>query len=66
MFSRNLEFLNNLALKSRLERITLEESSKNMSYCMTPSNDYLLMKDDVPFDDIIILARQLKKLLEQQ
>lgn len=52
MFSRNLEFLNNPALKSRLERITLEESKKDISYCMTTSNDYLLMKNDVPFDDI--------------
>lgn len=52
MYSRNLEFINNVALQTRLERITLEESSKNMSYCMTPSNDYLLMKDDVPFDDL--------------
>lgn len=63
MFSRNLEFLNNLALKSRLERITLEESSKNMSYCMTPSNDYLLMKDDVPFDDINNPREAIKETL---
>ena len=64
MFSRNLEFLNNLALKSRLERITLEESSKNMSYCMTPSNDYLLMKDDVPFDDIYNPREAIKETLK--
>ena len=64
MFSRNLEFLNNLALKSRLERITLEESSKNMSYCMTPSNDYLLMKDDVPFDDINNPREAIKETLK--
>ena len=52
MYSRNLEFLDNPGLKARLENITLEESSKDMSYCMTPSNDYLLMKNDVPFDDL--------------
>lgn len=64
MFSRNLEFLYNLALKSRLERITLEESSKNMSYCMTPSNDYLLMKDDIPFDDINNPREAIKETLK--
>ena len=52
MFTRNLEFLGNEVLKSKLARITLDESSKEMSYCMTPSNDYLLMKNDVPFDDL--------------
>ena len=52
MFTRNLEFLDNEVLKSKLARITLDESSKEMSYCMTPSNDYLLMKNDVPFDDL--------------
>lgn len=52
MYNRNLEFLDNEGLKSRLANISLEESSKDMSYCMTPSNDYLLMKNDLPFDDI--------------
>ena len=52
MFDRNLEFIDNEPLKERLKKITLEKSSKNMSYCMTPSNDYLLMKNNVPIDDI--------------
>ncbi len=52
MYERNLEFINNDALKNRLKNITLEQSSKNMSYCMTPTDDYLLMKNDIPLDDI--------------
>lgn len=64
MYSRNLEFLDNPGLKSRLESITLEESSKDMSYCMTPSNDYLLMKNDVPFDDINNPREAVKDMLK--
>ena len=52
MFDRNLEFIGNESLKQRLKKITLAQSSKNMSYCMTPSDDYLLMKNDIPLDDI--------------
>lgn len=64
MFNRNLEFLDNAELKSRLERITIEESSKDMSYCMTSSNDYLLMKNDVPFDDINNPREAVKQMLK--
>ena len=63
MFQRNLEFINNLALKSRLERITLEESKREMSYCITPSDDYLLMKNDVPFDDLNNPRQAIKDML---
>ena len=52
MFQNNLQYINNESLKSRLSRIKIEESSKDMSYCMTESNDYLLMKNDIPMDDI--------------
>lgn len=64
MFNKNLEFLGNDALKDRLSRITLDESSKKMSYCMTPSNDYLLMKDDVPIDDINNPREAVKEMLK--
>ena len=64
MYSRNLEFLDNDQLKARLENITIEESSKDMSYCMTPSNDYLLMKNDVPFDDINNPREAVKQMLK--
>ena len=63
MFNRNLEFIGNIALKSRLSRISLEESKRNMSYCMTPSNDYLLMKNDVPLDDINNPRQAIREML---
>ena len=63
MYSRNLEVLNNNSLKSRLECISLEESSKDMSYCMTPSNDYLLMKNDFPFDDLKNPREAIREML---
>lgn len=70
MFERNLGFIDNQELKERLSKITLEQSSKNMSYCMTPSNDYLLMKNDVPFDDINnpreAIRQMLKSSIRQQ
>ena len=64
MYNRNLEFLDNPGLKSRLGNITLDESSKDMSYCMTPSNDYLLMKNDVPFDDLTNPRQAVKDMLK--
>ena len=64
MFTRNLEFIDNDSLKTRLGRITLEQSSRKMSYCMTPSNDYLLMKNDVPLDDIDNPREAIKKMLK--
>ena len=51
MFDRNLEFIGNESLKQRLKKITLAQSSKNMSYCMTPSDDYLLKKKNIPLDN---------------
>ena len=64
MFDRNLEFIDNEPLKERLKKITLEKSSKNMSYCMTPSNDYLLMKNNVPIDDINNPREAIKTMLK--
>ena len=52
MFQKNMQFINNDALKRRLSELTLEESRIDISFCMTPSNDYLLMKNDVPIDDL--------------
>ena len=64
MFDRNLEFIGNEKLKERLNRYTIEETSRKMSYCMTPSNDYLLMKDGVPIDDIENPREAIKKMLK--
>ncbi len=52
MFKKNLEFINNENLKARLQEYAIDETKANMSYCMTKSNDYLLMKNDFPLDDI--------------
>ena len=52
MFEKNLEYITDEDLKTRLAGMSLEESRWDLSYCMTESNDYLLMKDDVPFDDL--------------
>ena len=63
MFENNLQFINNEGLRERLQKINLKDSSKNMSYCMTPSNDYLLMKNDVPFDDLNNPRQAVKDML---
>ena len=52
MFSKNLELINNEALKRRLVKISLIESRQGISYCVTPTNDYVLLKDDIPTDDL--------------
>ena len=52
MFEKNLQYIDNEALKRRLSAITLDESRWDISFCMTPSNDYLLMKNEIPIDDI--------------
>jgi len=52
MFNENLEYITNQNLKERLENLKIEESSKDLSYCMTTSNDYLLLKKDIPLDDL--------------
>ncbi|MCQ2739921.1 MAG: DUF115 domain-containing protein [bacterium] len=52
MLEKNLEYINNSALKRRLEKISLDESKVGISYCVTPSNDYILLKDEIPLDDI--------------
>ena len=52
MFNKNLEFITNIELKQRLRNLNIEETRLDISYCMTPTNDYLLMKNDIPIDDI--------------
>ena len=64
MFYRNLEFIENESLKQRLKKITLAQSSKNMSYCMTPSDDYLLIKNDLPLDDVNDPKKAVNEMLE--
>lgn len=52
MFNRNLEQIDNVALKRRLARISPVESRIGVSYCVTPTNDYVILKNDLPTDDL--------------
>lgn len=52
MFEKNLEFIDNLALKRRLAKLSIAESRIGVSYCVTPTNDYVLLKDELPTDDL--------------
>ena len=64
MFNKNLEFIDNLPLKRRLEKITSIESRVGITYCITPTNDYVLIKDDVPSDDLQNPRKAVKQMLE--
>ncbi len=64
MYENNLKYIDNEALKARLAKISLDDSRMNMSYCMTPTNDYLLMKNDVPVDDINDPRGAIREMLQ--
>ena len=55
--------MNNPALKRRLERISPIESKAGVSYCVTPSGDYVLLKNDLPADDLNNPREAIKKML---
>lgn len=65
MFEKNMEYIDNLALKRRLSRISIEQSRAGISYCITPSNDYILLKDDVPSDDLNNPRETIREMLKQ-
>ena len=52
MFAKNLECIKNEALKRRLEKISTLNSKEGITYYVTQSNDYILLKNDVPIDDL--------------
>lgn len=64
MFNKNLELIDNLSLKRRLEKISTIESRVGVSYCITPSNDYVLLKDDLPTDDLQNPRKAIKEQLQ--
>lgn len=64
MFNKNLEHIDNLALKRRLSKISPIESRIGISYCVTPTNDYVLLKDDLPADDLQNPREAVKKMLK--
>ena len=65
MFDKNMESIDNLALKRRLARVSDVESKAGISYCVTPSNDYILLKDDVPSDDLNNPREAVKSSLKE-
>ena len=64
MFNKNLELIDNLSLKRKLEKISTIESRVGVSYCITPSNDYVLLKDDLPTDDLQNPRKAIKEQLQ--
>ena len=64
MFNKNLESIDNQALKRRLAKISPEESRIGISYCVTPTNDYVLLKDDLPADDLQNPREAIKLMLK--
>lgn len=52
MLNKNLEALKNTVIQRRLSKISAEESRIGISYCITPTNDYVLLKNDLPTDDL--------------
>ena len=65
MFKKNLESLNNEALKRRLLGISEIGSRAGITFCVTPSNDYVLLKDDFPSDDLHNPREAVKQMLEK-
>ena len=65
MFTKNLQRIDNEALKRRLLKVSDVDSRAGMSYCVTPSNDYILLKNDVPIDDINNPREAIKKHLNK-
>ena len=65
MLEKNLESIDNLALKRRLAKISPVESRIGISYCVTPSNDYVLLKDDLPADDLENPREAVQKAIEK-
>lgn len=64
MLNKNLESINNPILQRRLARISPEESRVGIAYCITPTNDYVLLKNDLPTDDLNNPREAAKKMIK--
>ena len=64
LYGRNELDIDNLALKRRLSKISTIESRVGISYCVTPTNDYVLLKNDLPADDLHNPREAVKKMLK--
>ena len=65
MFEKNLEAIDNLALKRRLAKVSPIESRIGISYCVTPSNDYILLKNEIPIDDLNNPREAVRQMLDK-
>lgn len=65
MFEKNITNISNEALKRRLSRLTLEQSRIGITYVVTPSNDYVLLKNDMPVEDLNNPREAVKKMLHE-
>lgn len=65
MLEKNLEAINNSVIQRRLARISAEESRVGISYCITPTNDYVLLKNDLPTDDLNNPREAAKQMVEK-
>lgn len=64
MLNKNMELIDNPALKRRLARVSSAESRAGISYCVTPTNDYVLLKNELPADDLQNPREAVKKILK--
>ena len=65
MLQKNLSYINNEVLKNKLEKISINESKRNITYCITPSNDYILLQNDLPLDDVNNPKEAIKQHLKK-
>lgn len=65
MFEKNLESIDNPSLKRRLSRISQTESKAGIAFCITPSNDYVLLKDEVALDDLTNPREAIRKMIDK-
>lgn len=65
MLEKNLNAISNQSLKRRLEKISREESKEGIAYCITPTNDYVLLKNDLPTDDLNNPREAAKKMIKE-
>jgi hypothetical protein len=65
MFEKNVERIGNINLKRRLMKINPNESKLGISFCITPSNDYVLLKDDIPVEDLNNPREAAKQILKE-
>ena len=65
MLEKNLQAINNIALQRRLRKISPIESRIGITYCVTPSNDYVLLKDELPCDDLNNPREAIRKMFKE-